>query len=432
MGYTTMGMMAAIIRVMNRLRLLRLLAMILVVFVVASCASFDLVPIDKVSFLDRSQTQQEGNVVVTASVLSAEESEQMFGVDLYKKEIQPIWLEIENKDAGPVWFLPVGLDPEYFTPLEASYHNHFNSRNLNSEMDQHFRSNGMGLYIAPDEKRSGFVFTNLDEGTKNFIVDIFGMDQQLRTLTFYIAVPGLQADHTTVDFANLYPADEIVSYTLEELQQALAQLPCCTKDRKGENQGDPLNIAVIGTLDDVFYAFMRAGWDETETVYLTSLKKTVSSFLFGGKYRYSPVSALYVFERCQDIALQKTRDNIHERNHLRLWMTNMRFADQPVWIGQISRDIGVRFTTKTFTTHKIDPDVDETRAFLLQDLWYAQSLLRYAYVKGVGEAPFDEPRANLTGDPYFTDGLRAVLWVSSDPVDMEEVDDLRWENPAQR
>ena len=38
----------------------------------------------------------------------------------------------------------------------------------------------------------------------------------------------------------------------------------------------------------------------------------------------------------------------------------MRIA-KPVWIGQISRDIGVRFTFKTWppVTHKIDPDFDE-------------------------------------------------------------------------
>jgi len=50
-------------------------------------------------------------------------------------------------------------------------------------------------------------------------------------------------------------------------------------------------------------------------------------------------------------------------------------------------------------------------------------------VKGVGAAPISEPRGNLTGDPYFTDGLRAVLWVSSDPVDLEDVEFLEWEMP---
>ena len=102
-----------------------------------------------------------------------------------------------------------------------------------------------------------------------------------------------------------------------------------------------------------------------------------------------------------------------------------------MWVGQISRDIGVRFTTKTIVTHKIDPDVDETRGFLVQDLWYSQGLDQFALVGGVGAAPITMPRTNLTGDPYFTDGLRAVLWVSSTPVPFERVQFMEWERPSQ-
>ncbi len=144
------------------------------------------------------------------------------------------------------------------------------------------------------------------------------------------------------------------------------------------------------------------------------------------------MSALYVYGRGQDVALQKARDTIHERNHLRLWLTPLRLNGEAVWVGQISRDIGVRFTRKTITTHKIDPDVDEARNYLLQDLWYSQVLAQYSYVAGVGAATYSEPRGNLTGDPYFTDGLRAVMWLSGDSLDMEEIEFLDWETPPAR
>jgi hypothetical protein len=98
-------------------------------------------------------------------------------------------------------------------------------------------------------------------------------------------------------------------------------------------------------------------------------------------------------------------------------------------VGQISRDIGVRLTLKTLVTHKIDPDVDETRSYLIQDLLYSQGISQFALAKGVGAAPIEEPRGNLTGDPYFTDGLRAVLWVSSQPVAFENVAFLKWAQP---
>jgi len=40
-------------------------------------------------------------------------------------------------------------------------------------------------------------------------------------------------------------------------------------------------------------------------------------------------------------------------------LTHMCHEGVRVWIGQISRDLGIRFTKRTITTHKIDPDVDE-------------------------------------------------------------------------
>ena len=54
-----------------------------------------------------------------------------------------------------------------------------------------------------------------------------------------------------------------------------------------------------------------------------------------------------------------------------------------------------------------------SRRFLLEDIAYAQSLVKFGYVRGVGEAPYDVPRGNLTGDPYFTDGFRIVLFAFS-------------------
>jgi len=53
-------------------------------------------------------------------------------------------------------------------------------------------------------------------------------------------------------------------------------------------------------------------------------------------------------------------------------------------------------------------------------------------VKGVGAAPYSEPRGNLTGDPYFTDGYRTVLWATSQPVAFSEVEWINWEVPHER
>ena len=83
----------------------------------------------------------------------------------------------------------------------------------------------------------------------------------------------------------------------------------------------------------------------------------------------------------------------------------------------------MRFTTQspTISTHKIDPDVDETRTYLIQDLLAANGLEAFAFAGGVGKIPIDQPQGNLTGDPFFTDGRRVVLFMSEDRVPIEGI-----------
>jgi LssY C-terminus len=368
---------------------------------------------------DRQQVQTRGDVRVTTAVPSRDETEAIFGANLYARNIQPVWIRIENIGDSTLWFLPTGVDEAYFTPIETSYRQSRRAL-LDEDSARDYHSRGMSLYIDPGGSRSGYVFTRLDQGTKSFNIDVLSAENQTR-MSFFVPVPGLRLDHYAIEWESLYDASEIEDVDLAGLVAYLEALPCCVTDKKGKSNGDPLNFALVGEIEDVYYSFMRAGWDETETIYGRSLWKTAKSALAGNEYRYSPVSALYVFGRAQDAALQKARSSINERNHLRLWLTPRRFEGKPVWIGQISRDIGVRLTWKTITTHKIDPDVDDTREYLLEDLAYAQSLSRFGYVGGVGRATVELPRGNLTGDPYFTDGLRVVLFVSAEPVDIEEI-----------
>jgi hypothetical protein len=395
----------------------------------AGCASsFDMKPVESVPFRERAVTQIEDDVRVTAAVPDKKETRELFGISLYRKRVQPVWIEIENMTDRPLGFLPFSVDADYHTPLEIA--SLTRSDKKRQEAEQQLFQNCVNMWIGPGQTRSGFIFTNADEGTKAFNVDLFN-DKRNWAFTFFIQVPGLAVDHYDVDFQAIYPEEEFTNYTdAAAFIAALEALPCCVVDSKGENTGDPLNIVIISEPDDIYYAVIRAGWDETEAVTAASGWKTAASFFTGGAYRYSPVSSLYLFGRRQDVALQRIRENIHERNHFRLWLAPMTYMGRTVWIGQISRDIGVRFTTKTITTHKIDPDVDETREFLVENLGYNQVLDKFAYVSGVGETPIDQPRGNLTGDPWFTDGLRVVLWIASDLTDLDDIEYVDWISPS--
>ena len=227
-------------------------------------------------------------------------------------------------------------------------------------------------------------------------------------------MPGIAADYLRRDFAAINPPGSLIDCDVPTLVKRLAALPATTTNRAGTRTGDPVNLVVIGEFATLLSA-LAARWDESETITLATCWKTARAFLLGAQYRYSPVSPLYLFGRSQDVALQRSRHSINERLHLRLWLTPLRFRGQSVWVGQISRDIGVRMTTRAWnlTTHRIDPDVDESRDYLVEDLIAAERIVVAGYVDGVGACDGAAPRHNLTGDPYFTDGNRAALLLST-------------------
>jgi hypothetical protein len=393
--------------------------------------SFEPSSVNEVRFRDRAQSKYDDEVRVTVAVPTAEENKALFSANLTIKEIQPVWVKVENHSDRIYYLISAATDPNYFSPNETSFAVHGGlSQSAKKEMENHFRSINFRNPILPHTSVSGFIFTNLDEGEKVVQIDLIAR-QHIKFFTFFVQIPGIRVDYQMVDFDSLYSDKEIVELNEDELRTALENLSCCTTNEEGTDFGDPLNLVIIGDFLDVAATFARRGWLPAEETYSTAVWKTIKSFLFGKRYRYSPVSSLYAFSRHQDLARQKPRHSIHERNHLRLWYSPMRFEGKPVFVGQISRDIGVRFTTKAWppVTHKIDPDIDEARHALLEDLLFSQKLARIGFVKGVGRATASRPRQNLTGDPYFTDGLRAVLILEKGPIAMNQLESIDWEHP---
>jgi hypothetical protein len=407
----------------------------LLLFAASGCATtFSPQPIDNVPFKSRAQRQTQGDLTVTAAVPTREEATALYGVDLGSKGMQPVWIEVENEAGIPYWLLPSGIDPAYFSASEAAYPFRTPGSDEQSRaMGEHFQDLQFRNPIQPGSTVSGFVIVNRDEGYKAVDVDLVAREIAW-SFTYIITDPTFKGSHTLVDFDTLHEASEIVHIEDEEaLRRALEEFPCCTTNDDGTEQGDPLNLVLVGHDNDVFPAFIRRGWHGTEIVWSHAVWRTIKSFMQGSRYRYSPISPLYVYGRPQDLAAQKARGTIHERNHLRLWLAPIRFRGQPVWVGQISRDIGVKFTTKspTISTHVIDPNVDEARRYLIEDLAYSQALARIALAKGVGAANEDSPRTNLVGDPYYTDGLRAVMFFEPRPRTLANLDFMRWETPTQ-
>jgi len=358
--------------------------------------------------------------------LSPAETQSGFTLPLAKKGIQPVWLEIENREDKGFYLNLLSVDPNYFSPSELAWmFRNEGEGSLDDKIDM-FLDKHVAVIVPPRSTVSGYVYTNLDPGAKAFGVELFGK-KDVRSFGFMQEVPGFESDYHRVDFHGLYRPDEFRDLNLDGLRRYLEQLPCCVLGGDQKTPGDPVNLVIVGDGNLVLATLVRQGWDLTETTRGDTVWRTIGSSLFGTRYRTSPVSPLYLFGRPQDAALQKTRGTVDERNHLRLWLAPVTLEGRHVWVGQISRDIGVRFSSKTFVTHKIDPIVDEARLYISLDIAAAQSLRAVGYVKGVGYSDRQSPRYNYTGDPFYTDGLRVVLILGKEHHSLGDIDYLPWE-----
>ncbi len=173
--------------------------------------------------------------------------------------------------------------------------------------------------------------------------------------------------------------------------------------------GDPINVGLIGTKEEVVSAFHAAGWYPADPVTLRTSVEIIGSVLLDRPYNDAPVSPLYFDGRREDMAFEQLDGkSADRRQHVRLWMVLESGADgSPVWLGSASFDSGVTLSRDTGqVTHKIAPNVDQERDRLIAGLDLARSVLSIYQIRGIG--PTLNGR-NGEGDPYYTDG---EIWMA--------------------
>lgn len=153
--------------------------------------------------------------------------------------------------------------------------------------------------------------------------------------------------------------------------------------------GDPVNVLLIGTLQQLRAAFSIAGWVPADPLCLSSSWRMVRAFVLNSPYPTAPFSILYLFGRGQDIGFQKAIDNSpRKRHHIRFWALSLdraeatigtarfwRNTDCPpdnepaVWVGAGTRDTGFSLTRLTFqVTHATDSDTNAERDYIIAEL----------------------------------------------------------------
>jgi hypothetical protein len=375
------------------------------------------------------QANSIDGVSVSVAVLDDLQAQARYGVDLASQDLQAVWLRIENRSPQRLWLLVAALDPDYYSADEAAYM--FRSAVRPADMDalrQRFRDATIPYMLEPGSLNEGHLIVSRAEGGRYVNVELAGHERLLR-FGFAVVLPDGDFDYERLQVDRIYADQPPRDLGEEALRAWLEALPCCTHDADGAEEGDPLNVVIIGDRDQLLTAVARSGWSFTHRITLRTIQREIGAAIANSEYAVAPVSSLYAFGRKQDLALQRARSSIAQRNHMRLWLAPVTFNGAPVWVGQVSRDIGVKFTDKsvTFTTHVIDPAVDEAREYLLQSLLTRESVERFGFVQAMDPATISRPRLNMTDDPYFTDGLRLVVLLADEPVPPERARNLHWE-----
>ncbi|MFV8819858.1 hypothetical protein [Haliea sp. E17] len=371
-------------------------------------------------FLSRSISQSDGTVTVTAAVPDAAETEALTGLDLYAQGIQPVWLRVENSGDKNARVVLRSVDKDYFSPIEVAYMNRSGfSASGYADMERWFHDNGLRRVVLPGAVNSGLVFTHLKPGTKGFNLDIFSAGEN-HSFTFFVPMPGFEADYRSVDFAGLYPPGEIVDLDYAGLKDVVEQqLPCCANGPDQATDGGPLNVVMIATPLALRRALLRGDWRETRLDSEKTLQARQHQFRGRG-----PDGIFYL-----------NRPDGNEQINLHLWLAPWRVEGQPVWVGQVyyrefedsllktlagDRSIRDSALLSRFMRESVAADIDSARRFLLQNLWYNQSLAGFGLVAGVGRSTEEQPLLTFDGVGYFTDGDRNVFLLSEAPVALDE------------
>ena len=377
---------------------------------------------------DRTQTKTIDRVTVSACILPDEEARRRYGANLAKNGVQAVWLRVSNKTPDENWLLASHMDPDYYTADEAAYlFRRLWSGAENERLQQHFRDLAMRARLEPGKTYEGHVLIPRSEGGR-FVEVITNGNGRVRRFGFPLRTPDGHFDFEKIDPSKSQSDQLPVNLSRNQLRVRLEQLPPVATNEEGDSPGDPLNMVLVGESSQMMAALSECGWSFTHRIDWTTIRREIGAALRGKPYLTAPVSALYVFGRSQDLSFQRSRMTLSQRNHMRLWRTPYSVEGKTVWVGQVSRDIGIKLTRNSpfLTTHVIDPMVDEARQFVLESLLYRFRIESFGFVRAMDPAPRESPRHNLSGDPYITDGMRLVVFIAAEPVHAEDVRNLGW------
>ena len=206
--------------------------------------------------------------------------------------------------------------------------------------------------------------------------------------------------------------DEIEKAVMEI---TVSELPQRTTTRSGQN-ADIVNVALLGTEEQMNAAFQAAGWRNGDRLSIRSVLREARAFLSFNNYPSAPITTQLIDGQRVSATWEKGLDSYAKREHLRVWGRNDVIEGQTVWLGAMTRETGAAFSLRRHKfIHHIDAEMDEGREILARDLGLAGCVAAVYYVQ---RPQMLHAAMNATGDPMWTDGSLAVVQLKDcvDPV----------------
>jgi LssY C-terminus len=167
---------------------------------------------------------------------------------------------------------------------------------------------------------------------------------------------------------------------------------------------DVVNVAFVGTREQLFQAFDAAGWDTSDRRRPGTIMRTYGAFESMAGYPTAPVSKLYYQDESPEVVFQKSFNSVSMRHHVRIWPAGS-VDQQQVWLGAATHDVAVGLRGFSMTvTHKIDPNLDRERGKIATDLGFAGCAVPLGYARRP-----EAVRSPAEGNPVSTDGRIEVF-----------------------
>jgi membrane-associated phospholipid phosphatase len=168
---------------------------------------------------------------------------------------------------------------------------------------------------------------------------------------------------------------------------------------------EPISFIIIAQNDaDFINHFNQTGWFLADRVSFKTTVKLAQNALANREYLTAPVTPSFWNSEVNNFGFEKSteKQSVRQRHHVRFWKTNIKTTTgEEIYVGTASLDSGLKW----LVTHRINPDIDTERDFLLQDLISSGLEANFQLVKLVAPTL----GKNFGGDQFFTDGKAYLI-----------------------